>query len=298
MEDKNYKFSIIIPTYNRSKLVQRCLESLSSQTYKNFEVLVCDDGSADDTKRVVDNFSTLLDVRYFYNENWGGPACPRNIGLNHALAEWICFLDSDDWCFVNRLDYISKLDLQNSDVIYHDLQIVKDGHKVGRIRPRKLSASNPYHDLLFNLNAIPTSSVCVRKKLIEEVGGFQLNKKIIGLEDFDLWIRLAAKKARFRYLPIELGCYAMGNDNITFKDDRQILRFNALYQPYMQLSKSKSEFTRINAALNYQTAFVYVQQAQYKQAVKYLRKSFTYGSLTVKLKSTFRIIQILKKAIF
>ena len=297
MDDK-YKFSIIIPTYNRSLLVRRCLESLSNQNYKNFEVLVCDDGSVDDTQAVVNEFSNLIDVKYFFNETWGGPASPRNIGIKHAASDWVCFLDSDDWYFANRLDYIAKLDLQRSDVIYHDLQIFKDGQKVGRIRPRKLSVNDPYHDLLYSLNAIPTSSVCVRKKLIEEAGGFQLNKNIIGLEDFDLWIRLAANNARFCYLPIELGCYAIGNDNITFKDDRQINRFNALYEPYIRLAKTNSESMRINAALNYQIAFVYIQQEMYKEGFSYLKKAFNSGSLTVKLKSMFRIIQLLKKSIF
>jgi glycosyltransferase involved in cell wall biosynthesis len=97
--------SVIIPTYNQSKDLNRCLLSLVDQTFKNFEVIICDDGSYDDTKQIVRQFHSKLEIKYLYNANFGGPAHPRNCGIKAAKGEYIAFLDSDDWWCNNKLEF-------------------------------------------------------------------------------------------------------------------------------------------------------------------------------------------------
>src|SRR5680860_1084245 len=109
-------FSVIIPTYNRAKDIDQCLSSLLAQTYKNFEVIVCDDGSTDNTKDIVESYKDRLNIRYDWSENWGGPARPRNRGIKLSQADWICFLDSDDWWCPNKLEECVKY-LDNYDAV-------------------------------------------------------------------------------------------------------------------------------------------------------------------------------------
>ena len=285
MDTEKIFFSIVIPTYNREVVLDRCLESLNKQTFKNFEVLVCDDGSTDNTSQIVKKYDEKLTIRYFYNENTGGPAGPRNIGIKNAKAEWICFLDSDDWYLENRLEYISKLNLDEIDLIYHNLNVIKNGEVTSITTSRNLNQKKAYYDLLFNLNAVPTTSTCVRKKYLIEVNGFSEVKEIIGLEDFDLWIRLAEVGVRFKYLPIVLGSYTHGDDNLTLHDERQINRFNALYDFFIQMEKNKKNRLKINAALNYLTGWIYVLKGDSIKGFSYLFKALIFGSIAIKLRS-------------
>jgi teichuronic acid biosynthesis glycosyltransferase TuaG len=280
------KFSVIIPTHNRSKALCRCLDSLMKQTYTNFEVIVCDDGSTDNTREIVELYKDKLFISYDYSENWGGPAKPRNKGIDLANGEWLCFLDSDDWYTNNRMEYLSKIDLNNYDLVYHDLTIVKNGLVEKNTKSRQLKP-DAFHDLLFNLNAIPTSSTCVRTSRVREAGGFSLNKEIIGLEDFDLWIKMAKRGIRTKYIPLALGYYAIGNDNITFKDERQINRFKIFYNLHINTLTSKDEKEKTEGALNYQIATVYLLENDTKNAIAYLINSFHLGSFVLKLKSVY-----------
>ena len=85
-------FSVIIPTYNTGKIIRKTLDSLVGQTYKNFEVIVSDDGSKDETLSIVREYGAKLNLIILENENWGGPARPRNLGIRAATADWIAFL--------------------------------------------------------------------------------------------------------------------------------------------------------------------------------------------------------------
>ena len=102
-------FTVIIPTYNRAELLRRALESVHSQTYRDFEVIVCDDGSTDHTRDVANSFAGRMHMSYLRDENWGGPARPRNRGIQEASGEWLCFLDADDWWYPEKLAAVFAL---------------------------------------------------------------------------------------------------------------------------------------------------------------------------------------------
>lgn len=96
--------SIIIPVYNAEKYLRRCINSIYAQTYDDFELLLVDDGSADSSGRICDEYAaTDSRTRVFHNENQGVSSA-RNTGLDNAVGEWIMFMDSDDfWCDDNIL---------------------------------------------------------------------------------------------------------------------------------------------------------------------------------------------------
>ena len=115
--------SIVIPTYNRSAELKRALKSVLSQTYKNFEVIVVDNNSIDNTDTMLKNLNDQR-IRLLKINNNGIIAASRNMGINASNGEWIAFLDSDDWWHSNKLEKVIHYCSSGYDVCYHDLEII------------------------------------------------------------------------------------------------------------------------------------------------------------------------------
>lgn len=215
MQNKRPLFSIIIPTFNRSKKLHRALESVSNQSIKDFEVLVCDDGSTDDTRDIVAAYKNTLNLTYFHEENWGGPARPRNNGLRAAQGEWICFLDADDWWYPNKLEHVHRR-ISDADVIYHDGDIYSSFGKKFLIKMRSRSLPSPvFIDMMTKGNPFITSGMCVRKSILDKTDGFLEDKALISVEDFDLWLKIALITDRFVHIPLSLCGYWKEEGNIS-----------------------------------------------------------------------------------
>lgn len=118
---KDIAISVIIPTYNRKKLVLRCLEHLAASTlcYEAFEVIVVDDCSNDGTDEVLNKYNKIKNFRYLKTkENTGGASIPRNIGIQNASGKYVYFIDADDYIESNTLeDALSYALLNNSDIL-------------------------------------------------------------------------------------------------------------------------------------------------------------------------------------
>ena len=112
--------SIIIPTYNRAEDLKRALQSVFDQTFTDWEVVVVDNHSIDNTDRLIESFNDPR-IRLFKIHNEGVIAASRNLGLKHALGEYIAFLDSDDWWLPKKLEESIKYMNQGADIVYHDL---------------------------------------------------------------------------------------------------------------------------------------------------------------------------------
>jgi len=95
-------FSVIIPTYNRREFLKKAVDSVLSQTFKNFELIIVDDGSTDDTQSLLDWYQESR-IKYIYQKNHG-VAHARNRGLEKTRGEWVAFLDSDDWWLPRKLE--------------------------------------------------------------------------------------------------------------------------------------------------------------------------------------------------
>ena len=182
----NPRVSVVVPTYNRANELRRCLDSLKEQTIDDFEVLICDDGSTDETAEVAKKYSPFLDITYDYSKNFGGPAGPRNRGIKLARAPYIAFLDSDDWWMPQKLEESLKYLEQGADVVYHDLFLAtKSDQRFYWKKARTRDLKKPvFDDLIVNGNALHNSSVMVRKELLNAIKGLS-----------DGWPSVALKKA-------------------------------------------------------------------------------------------------------
>jgi glycosyltransferase involved in cell wall biosynthesis len=221
----NPHLSVVIPVFNRSWELRRALESLARQTAKNFEVIVCDDGSTEDIRAVVTTFEHQLDVQYQRIENSGGPARPRNVAIGLARGEWIAFLDSDDWWDDERLAVVSAELGAGIDFLYHPLRVVIE-QGVTRTLERRTVIGEPLrgnalrHFALFG-NPVPNSAAVVRRSLLLAIGGICEEPAIVA-EDFDTWLRLLERGARICFLNQTLGSYWVGEDGISAFSRRQI----------------------------------------------------------------------------
>ena len=275
-------FSIIIPTFNRSIDLKRALTSLKYQLYKYFEVLVCDDGSTDNTPEVVAAFSNDLNIKYIKIANSGRPAIPRNLGITQAKGKYIAFLDSDDWWHENKLQLAFECLENGADLVYSDFYKVKSLTEKEIVRVRDLK-TNITTDLLKNGNAICNSTVAVRKSILDKVGFFNEGHEYIAWEDFDLWLRISKITNRFVHINQPLVYYWFGGGNIS-TSERTILTAQAIRRNYIRKSDIQPLwlYSSIGSGL--------FLNKEYKRSIPYLKKAFILSSGLKRCKVIVKII--------
>jgi len=188
------KFSVIIPTYNSARFIEPTLKSVINQSHQNFEVIVVDDGSVDETKKVLNKYRAK--IKYF-KLNHGGVARARNLGIAKAKGDYVAFLDHDDLWPKNRLREIAKtIGSKKPLVIVNDCKIIDELGKIQKVRTYH-GQNLHYRDLLSFNPIISPSQVVVQAKFLKRNGGFDEKLAGHGSEDWDLWLRLI-KKTPFR----------------------------------------------------------------------------------------------------
>jgi glycosyltransferase involved in cell wall biosynthesis len=232
--------TVVIPTFNRATELKRALESLAAQTDANFKVFVCDDGSTENIATVVAAFSGLLDIEYQRILNSGGPARPRNCGIDFASTEWVSFLDSDDWWLPSRMASVKENLSDAVDVVYHQLKIsTASSDTISSARIKTIGTALQYVDATVHMlrigNPLPTSATTVRVGYMRKIGGFDERRDLSSVEDFDAWLRLAAVGARFKFVPDVLGHYWVGEDNISAFTTKQYERQKSLFEKQLGL---------------------------------------------------------------
>ncbi len=211
--------SIIIPTYNHGHYLNRALQSVFDQTYNNWEIIVIDNHSTDETSKVVAKFFGPR-TTYLRINNSGIIAKSRNMGIKAAKGEWIAFLDSDDWWAPEKLQVFHNHVSEKVDLIYHDMEIIRNERRFfGRKKIKTGQVKKPvFVNLLVGGNVIGNSSVVVRKSLLDLIGGIDESKEIVAAEDYNTWLRIAQITDQFVYLPQNLGYYFIHNQSISQKD--------------------------------------------------------------------------------
>lgn len=197
-------FSVVIPTYNRAELLRIALDSVFTQTFTDYEVIVVDDGSTDDTQEMVKSYAERLQV--FRQEN-AGPGAARNLGVAHARGEYIAFLDSDDLWFPWALALFAAL------IHRHPSPAVLSGRVVEFVAETELSTvrdepvrANVFGDY-FAASAtgyyIGSNRAVIRREEFLNVGGFATSR--INAEDHDFALRLGTARGFVQVLaPVTL----------------------------------------------------------------------------------------------
>ncbi len=181
--------SVIMPTWNRASIIEDAIRSVLNQTYKNLELLICDDGSVDNTHDII---QAIDDDRIKWipaKENSGKPSIPKNRGIQECKGEWIAFLDSDDQWFPDKLELqINAANNQNLKASCTNARRIVNGIDKGE---KFIFWNKPFisfSDLFFG-NLVINSSAMFHRSLLDKVIGFPGDMTIA--EDYALWLRVA-----------------------------------------------------------------------------------------------------------
>ncbi|HWO40258.1 MAG TPA: glycosyltransferase [Candidatus Eisenbacteria bacterium] len=179
--------SVIIPTYNRRAMVKEAIDSVLSQTFTGFELIVVDDGSTDGTVGELEAYDTRLRL---ISQERRGVAAARNTGARMAAGRYLAFLDSDDLWLPKKLEIQTSFMARSGDRICQTEEIwIRHGRRVNpKLKHRKPSGDVFRRSLALCL--ISPSAVMMTRELFENAGGFDENFRVC--EDYELWLRLAA----------------------------------------------------------------------------------------------------------
>ncbi len=186
---KNPLVTVIIPTYNRGWILKEAIESVLSQDFGDFELIVVDDGSTDNTMEILDGYDR--DITVLRQENHGVSAA-RNAGIAFASGQFIAFLDSDDMWLPGKL--ASQIDFFNSNpdaLICQTQELwVRNGKRVNPKRRHKKFSGMIFKQSL-PLCIVSPSAVMLKKSLLDKTGLF--DESLPACEDYDLWLRIGCK---------------------------------------------------------------------------------------------------------
>lgn len=191
MDNENPTVSVIIPTYNRAHLIGRSIQSVLDQTYRDFEIIVVDDGSTDNTENVVKTFNDSRIRHIKHKDNRGGSAA-RNTGIKLAKGGYIAFQDSDDEWLPTKLEKQMKAFRKTSDevgVVYTGFYRIENNIKnyiPSSLIPKK---EGYIHKTLLNGNFVTTQAAIVKKECFKKAGMF--DERLPRLQDWELWIRIS-----------------------------------------------------------------------------------------------------------
>ena len=183
--------SIVLPTYNRARLLRRAVQSILNQTYQNFEVIVVDDCSSDNTENVVKSFCDER-IRYIRHERNRGAASARNTGIKTAKGEYVAFQDSDDEWLPGKLEKQMKAfgsGSSNLGVVYTGFWLIDQNRKTLCPPSFVKQTDGEIHDALLEINFVSTPTAVVRKECFEKAGMFDEN--LPRLQEWELWLRIS-----------------------------------------------------------------------------------------------------------
>ncbi|QGA81060.1 glycosyltransferase family 2 protein [Candidatus Nanohalobium constans] len=207
------KFSVIVPTYKRDEKLERALESIISQTYTDFELIVVDDNPEQEdkekVKEIVESLDKDIDLERHINDNAQGVSSARNLGIQNASGKYIAFLDDDDEWKPEKLEKEAEDFKQNNyDAVYSAIEAYRDGEVQDIVRKEEKLG---LEQILERDKIGSPSKVSVKKEVLEEINGF--DEDIPSGEDWDLWIRLIENEAEFGYINEPLVRYHQSDDS-------------------------------------------------------------------------------------
>ena len=261
--------SVIITTYNRAIYLKRAIKSVISQTFKNFELIIIDDCSTDNTEQVV-NSITDDRIIYFKHKTNLGVHQARNNGIQMARGEFIGFLDDDDEWLPNKLkkqvELFKKLP-KEFGIVYSGYLVSLNGKIVSKMMPK---FKGDCRDYLLRFNILATSTALVRRSCFDKVGFFEY---MISIEDWDMWIRIS-EYYKFDYVPEALSIYNVHESQVSGNVKRLIIGREIMLNKYYSIW---SKYPKILAnRLNDLGRLFYYTRYSF-QAKRYFIKALSLG---------------------
>lgn len=303
--------SIILPTFNGASrgFLEESIGSVLNQTYKNYELIIVDDGSNDDTRIFCEKYLKRPGIKYIYQEN-KGLAGARNTGIKMSKGEYICFIDDDDIWLKNKLkkqiSFIKKHKDIKIGMVFTSIEFIEED---GRHRRNQSHIANgDIYKKLFYENIIDApSSVMIKKEVFNEVGLFKEEMK--SCEDYEIWFRIA-KKYHIYSLNEVLVKYRLHKKNMSKNGKKsEFYKYLALYYA-LENDKSINEDSVYH---NYYKKITVdrLLRRNYIEFRKYLKITLAYGRVGFYLRVMYlisyfytlsrlfiKILRYIKKKIF
>jgi glycosyltransferase involved in cell wall biosynthesis len=267
--------SVVIPTYNSAAFLREAIQSVLGQTYDDFEIVVVDDGSTDNTESVVHSFGDQ--VCYMKQQNQGAGAA-RNHGIKRSRGKYVAFLDADDLWLPGKLgEQIAVLDQDPKlGLVYSDWAVMTEQGEAEPSYLRDQPAAGGYvFNELVQCGFILTSGTIVRRSCLEDVGFFDETLSIA--QDYDLWLRVCYRwKIALVNKPLVIKRNRDGNlsSNLTKTAVERIVLFEKALREFPDMSRRSRRLVRRQVALNYwDVGYHYFEGMFLKEA----RKNFMYS---------------------
>lgn len=239
-EQLNPFFSVILPTYNRAHSIANAIKSLLIQEFKNWELIIIDDGSSDNTKELVGNFDDLR-IKYHYQNNTERSVA-RNNGFKVSKGKYICFLDSDDeYCANHLIAFYSFLEINSFPVamVFSNAMVIKDGICFNE-PVAKLEKGDSLAYIL--QNSIIPDRVCLHAHILKE---YQFNPQVNIGEDAILWAQLTSKYPLMHLNEATIKYHVHDDNSVNLKNNVYKSRLVGLRQLFKEESIKKRLTSKI-----------------------------------------------------
>lgn len=272
-------FSIVIPTYNCADLLKRALESVFSQSFQDFEVIVVDNSSIDHTQNVLKSYADSR-LNTLTVKNNGIIAYSRNKGIEKSKGEWVAFLDSDDVWKSDKLEKVkSTIDIHPEVILVtHNEWHMHNGEKKSHLRYGP-AGNDIYERLLFDGNCLSTSAVSINKVIAIESGGFSEREDFVTVEDYEYWIRLS-EKGEFYFINETLGEWHTHGSNYSNNPKIHAEALIAVVESH--LDAWLSTFPNSKKRVKQSRAKVYAQAGRIFQKAGFFSEAYRYTIKAIK----------------
>jgi len=230
-------FSIITPTFNRLAQLPELVNCVLGQYFDDFELIIVDDGSTDGTDELIQDLIVDPRIKYYrLKKNSGGPAHPRNYGIEKSEGDWISFLDADDLWKANKLTETYTLIKKNPQVIVfcHDEIMLKRATGYRRHLRYGPFTKNFYQTMLIEGNKLSTSATTVKRDfLLSHNIKFNEDSNYTIVEDYDFWLQIAKREAKFYFHNKPLGYYVVDKYGISSDHQKSLNNLSHLLKSHV-----------------------------------------------------------------
>ncbi len=271
--------SVIIPTHNDEEFIAKAVDSVFEQTYENYEIIVIDDGSTDNTRSLLESYGDR--IKYIYQDHQGVSAA-RNLGIEMAQSDLISFLDADDYFLPEHLQHqVGCLQQQPSLGMVSSgwRRVDEEGNLLSENQPWKVLPKLNLETWLISRPVMP-SAMTIRKEWLEMVDGF--NSKFTLAQDIDLILRLALKGCLADWSGKVTSCYRSGSSNVTNDTVKQAKFFDAVFDDFFTQNNLPESVAQLEGRARYSylkwLGWRLYYTDRFSSMTNYLCKSLSYSN--------------------